>query len=278
MMNSNYIIDVTEADFEYEVLAYSNQVPVVVDFWAEWCGPCRTLGPLLTRLANEADGAFRLAKLNVDDNPNLARRYNVRSIPAVKGFREGKVVAEFLGAQPEPQVRAFLNRLAPEEGDLALEKGSSLLTAGDYRGAEAAFREALLSHPEQPAALLGLSKSLLLQGRGAESAFLLKDFPASREFQTAEQVRLLAEALSAFQKEAPLYSDDPLEAAYFNALRLIERGNFPAAIDGLLDVLRQDKRFRKGQVHQVVLGLLALLGDEDTLSRQYRKELAQILF
>jgi len=97
MMASDHIISVTEADFEYEVIAYSKQMPVVVDFWAEWCGPCKTLGPILERLAQEANGAFRLAKVDVDANPNLALRFSVRSIPNVKAFQDGQVVAEFVG-------------------------------------------------------------------------------------------------------------------------------------------------------------------------------------
>ena len=115
MTSSEHIIDVSEADFEYEVLAYSATVPVVVDFWADWCIPCRTLGPLLEKLTQEAQGAFRLARLDVDANPNLARRFGIRSIPAVKAFRDGQLVAEFTGARSEPQVRQFLAQLAPDE-------------------------------------------------------------------------------------------------------------------------------------------------------------------
>ena len=104
MMTSDFIVNVSEADFEYEVLAFSQQVPVVVDFWAEWCGPCRTLGPMLESMAQEAQGSFRLAKVNVDENPNLALRYGIHSIPAVKAFRHGTMVAEFAGVQPEPRL------------------------------------------------------------------------------------------------------------------------------------------------------------------------------
>ncbi|MBM3502136.1 MAG: co-chaperone YbbN, partial [Armatimonadetes bacterium] len=110
---SEHIRDVDEGTFSAEVLLRSHEVPVVVDFWAAWCAPCRTLGPLLERLTVEAGGAFQLAKVDVDASPNLAVRYGVRGIPAVKGFRGGEVAAEFVGAQPEPLVRRFLQRLAP---------------------------------------------------------------------------------------------------------------------------------------------------------------------
>ena len=141
MMASDFIIDVTEADFEYQVLVYSQQVPVVVDFWAEWCGPCRVLGPMLEKLAQEAQGDFRLAKVDVDQNQNLAIRYGVRNIPIVKAFRNGEMVSEFFGVQPEARVREFLGAIAPSVSDLLLEKGASLLGLNQASEAEVAFRQ-----------------------------------------------------------------------------------------------------------------------------------------
>lgn len=277
MMASDYIIDVSEADFEYQVLAYSQQIPVIVDFWAEWCIPCKTLSPILERLAVEAAGTFRLAKVNVDYNPNLANRYNVRSIPTVKAFRDGRVVSEFIGLQPEPRIREFIRAIAPSPADLALERGSSLLQMGEWRMAEVAFRQVLSEKPENPPALLGLAKCLLAQGKAQEALNILSHFPASREYSSAETLKPLAEALVR-QKNGDVYSDDPLEAAYNRALRLVIRGNYPAAMDGLLDILRQDKRYRNGEIRLVMLALFELLGEGNPLTRQYRQELASVLF
>ncbi len=276
-MSSDFIITVNEADFEYEVVVYSQQIPVVVDFWAEWCAPCRTLTPMLERLANQAQGSFRLAKVNVDENPNLALRYSIRSIPHLKAFRDGQVVSEFIGAQPEPRLREFLRELAPSQTDLTLEKGFSQLISQDWRGAEKSFRSFLDKSPDYPPALLGLLKSLLMQGRLIEASGLQDAFPASREYSASEALRPLVEALERAQ-HAPAYSEEPLESAYLNALRLVLRGNPAAAIDGMLDILRQDKHYRHGEVRQVVLALLEALGDDNPLTPDYRRELSGILF
>ncbi len=279
MMASEYIITVTEADFEYEVVAFSRQIPVVVDFWAEWCGPCKMLGPLLERLTEEARGAYRLAKVNVDENPNLALRFGVRSIPLVKAFRDGQVVSEFIGAQPEPRVREFLRALAPSQSDLLLEKGLSQLDMQAWSAAEDTLRQYLAKTPENPSGLLGLTKSLLMQGDITTAEQALDLIPPSKELATAEIIRPLIDALKRLEQiDSSAYSDDPLEAAYINALRLVLRGNIPAAMDGILDVLRQDKHYHHDEARKVMLALLAVLGDENPLTRQYRNELSLVLF
>jgi len=282
MMASDFIVDVSEADFDYEVLAYSQQAPVVVDFWAEWCAPCRVLGPILERIAKEANGSFRLARVNVDGNPNLALRFMVRSIPAVKAFNGGKMVAEFVGAQPEPKVREFLRPLVPSQSDLTLEKAFSLLQMQQPKSAEKAFREVLVQTLDNSVARLGLVKSLLFQGLASECQELLRNFPASREYSNAESIRPLADALVRLEN-GNLTADDMenethLDAAYRNSMRLFQRGNIPATLDGLLEILRQDKRYREGEVRRVILGIFELLGENHHLTREYRNELASVLF
>ena len=277
MMASDYIIDVSETDFEYQVINYSQRVPVVVDFWAEWCIPCRTLGPMLENLTEESQGAFRLAKVNVDNNQNLAMRYNVHSIPSVKAFQNGSVIAEFSGVQPEPRLREFILKIAPSPSDLTLEKGESLLKLEQWKSAETAFQQVLNERPNDPAALLGLAKSGLLQGRPSEATSILRDFPPSREFSSAEALLPLSEALMRIDNGDTL-SDDPQEAAFNHSLRLFLRGNIPASMDGLLDILRQDKQYRNGEARLALLGIFELIGDENPLTRQYRQELATILF
>jgi len=276
-MTTSYVINVTEADFEYEVIQYSQNVPVVVDFWAEWCIPCKTLGPILTRLAEEAQGAFRLAKVDVDQSPNLAMRYGVRSIPNVKAFRNGQVVGEFTGLIPETRVREFIGKLAPSESSLDLEKADSLLQRKLWIEAENLLRDILDQDPDHPSAMLGLAKALLAQGQGRETLMMLRGFPASKEYTTAELLVPLAEAIIGLEKTQPV-DDDPLASAFNHAIRLASRGNIYSALDGLLDIIRQDKRYRNGSARQIYLALLELLGETDPQTRQYRSDLASLLF
>jgi putative thioredoxin len=228
------------------------------------------------KVTEEGQGDFRLAKLDVDENPKIAQRFNVRGVPAVKGFRNGMVVAEFTGALPEPDIRKFINELIPGPSDLQLEKGESLLLMEEWERAETAFRQVLDGHRRHPGALLGLTKCLLAQGQGHEALEILDHFPASREFGPAQQLRPLTNAL--IQEAQRSKSDSLPDATYSRALNLISRGNLPAAMDGLLAVLKEDKNYRKGEARQVMISIFEILGNENALTRQYRTELASILY
>jgi putative thioredoxin len=152
------VLEVSEATFERDVIQRSHQVPVVVDFWAEWCGPCRTLGPVLERLASAADGAWTLAKVDVDGNPRLAQAFGIQGIPAVRAFKDGRQVAEFTGALPEPRVRAWLGGLGPSAADEACEGAEEREGAGDLDGAATGFRLALDLEPGHDRARRGLER------------------------------------------------------------------------------------------------------------------------
>ncbi|MDZ4158773.1 MAG: tetratricopeptide repeat protein, partial [Anaerolineaceae bacterium] len=243
-----------------------------------WCRPCKVLDPLLEKLALEANGAFRLAKLNVDDNPNVVLRFHVRSLPTVKAFSEGEVVGELVGLQPETRIREFISRISPPSPiTLALEKAESVLNAHQWREAEQMYRLILQQNPDMPAALLGLAKALLAQGQSHAGRDLLRSFPASRQYARAEQLLHLADVMILCQ-EGSLPNGNDLDATFCNSIRLAGRGKLNAAADGLLDILRQDRQYRDQLARQVMLSLLELMGEENEQTRQYRAELATILF
>lgn len=277
MMSSKHIIDVNEASFPNDVIAYSNTTPVVVDLWAEWCQPCHMLTPILEKLAQEMNGAFRLAKVNADENPNLTIQLGVRSLPTVKAFHRGQLVNEFFGVQSESFVRDFLRNLVPSAANLTIERAEGLLGMRDYPSAAQAFRQALKADPDNGAALLGLAKSLLVQGEPAEALGVLLDFPAGKQFADAEKLADLARSVSRLETD-PDELDDELMISFRRALSLVKRGNLPAAADGFLGILRRNKNYLNGEVRRAMVGLLVLMDDDDPETRQYRNELASVLF
>ncbi|MBC8505543.1 MAG: tetratricopeptide repeat protein [Anaerolineales bacterium] len=276
-MASQHIVNVNESSFDYEVIEYSQSVPVLVDFWAEWSIPCKTLDPILRDLAVQGGGNFRLAKLNVDENPKVALRFNVHSLPIVKAFREGGIIAEFSGLKPEDEIRRFLRHVIPSHVDLSIDKGRSMLRMERWDDAAEAFQTVLDERPDHSSALVGLAKSMLALGQTSEALEILESAPTSRESKTVEILHSLAIALE-WVSEPGADSPSPIESTYQHALRLVDLGNFPAAMDGILAVLRQDKHYRDDEARRVILGLFEILGEENPLTRQYRNELASILF
>ena len=271
------IIDINEDTFELEVVNYSLEVPVVLDLWAPWCIPCRVQSRDLAKLAHEADGGFRLARMNVDDQPKLAARLKVQQLPAVKAFVDGRVVAEVAGVLSEQNLRLLVDRVLPKAGNLLLEKGKSLMLLGDLAGAEETLTQYVYESHGDPAGLLALARALLWQGRGHDAYAILSSFPASSDFKTAKNMLPLAKAYASFDS-LPQMSANPLEAAYRNSLRLARSGKIEIALDGFLDILRQDKHFHDGQLHDIYLALLEVLGEAYPGVRQYRDDLSNVLF
>jgi putative thioredoxin len=204
-------------------------------------------------------------------------RFGVHSIPAVKAIKGGQIVSEFVGVQPEPKIREFIRNIAPNPYDLQLEKAQSLINNQQWRQALETLQSILDQDPENPRALLGLAKCYIMTDSVMDALFILQSFPASKEFRSAETLLPLALALEDF---ANIQDQDAsaLDASFTNALRLIKRGNLPAAMDGLLDILREDKHYRQDNPRLIILSLFEILGEESQLTRQYRQELSSILF
>ena len=233
--------DVTDATFEQDVLERSDQVPVVVDLWAPWCGPCRTLGPVIEKVVAATEGAVELVKVNVDENPRIAATFQVQSIPAVYAVRDRQVVDGFIGALPEAQVAAFVSRLAP-----APSEADQLVAAGD----EESLRRALELQADHPGAVVALARLLVGKGEPEEALALLGRIP-----ETAEARQVAAEARLASQSvEVPADGVDSL-------------------LDALLPRVKDDEAAR-----QEFLDLLETLPADDPRAGSYRRALASRLF
>lgn len=278
MMSSDYIIEVDEANFHTDVITYSNTMPVVVVFWAEWSQPSHLFTPILEKLVNETPGAFRLAKVNADTTPNLNMQLGIVTLPTVKAFHRERLVNEFTGVQNPPFVRDFIKNLVPVPGNLEIERANGLLSMRNYKQAAVSFRNALKSNPDNSSALLGLAKALLAQGDASGSLAVLMDFPPGKDFTTAQQIIPLAQMVSKLETSPETFEQDNLAAMLGRSLTLVKKGNLPAAADGLLEILRQNKRYREGAARHAMVGLLALMDQDNPETREYRNELASILF
>jgi putative thioredoxin len=240
------VVEVNQANFQTAVIQRSHQVPVLVDFWAPWCGPCRMLGPVLEKLAGEFNGRFILAKLNSDENPGLSAQFNIRGIPAVKAFWNGRVVDEFVGAQPEPMVRQFIQKL----------------TANAYPTPSANGHQKQTQAPA--AASLSQARQLLKQGKGCEALAQLQQLKSTE----AQELLPLAEFMCDGEM-GRMNGRADLDIAANQAAAAMRRGEYDTALYNLLVVKNSDPDYRKGQLKAIMLGLLQLLGSSHPTYKAY---------
>ncbi len=287
------IKDTDEAHFADDVLLASREVPVIVDFWAPWCGPCKQLTPLLEKLVKGAGGKVKLVKVNIDENQVIAQQMRVQSIPAVFAFSQGAPVDGFIGAQPESRVRALIERLAGGElnaspVEQAIEAGRAALEAGDVRGAGELFGAALQEEPESAAAIAGLARCHLALGDPDAAQATLDtvapekagdaDLSAARaELDLARQTAGGGEDLQRLRARVEASPDDH-QARYDLALAQFGAGQREAAMDELLAIVAKSRAWNDEEARKQLVKFFEIIGHQDPLTVESRRRLSSILF
>jgi len=294
---SPHIKDSGLATFAADVLEASKEVPVIVDFWAPWCGPCKQLGPMLEKAVTEADGAVRMVKVNIDENPEIAQQLRIQSIPTVFAFKDGQPVDGFMGALPESQIKAFVSGLTggghdhggPGHAEEVLAIAAEALAAGDINNAAQAYGHVLQDDPGNPKAVAGLATCYLKSGdieRAKTTLQLVRpDGAADEAIRAAEaELKLLESANQAPRGEvevlkAKLAADANDHQARFDlALALDSGGDREAALTELLEIVRRDRKWNDDAARQHIVTLFEAMGPTDPRTLDARRKLSAILF
>jgi putative thioredoxin len=283
------MIDTTQDTFTRDAIDASHESPVLVDFWAPWCGPCRVLGPMLEKLEREYGGRFRLVKVNSDQSPDLSAQFGVRSIPYVVAFVDGKPVNAFVGALPESQLRTFIDKIIPNPSEIQRRKAVRLLEAGDAAGAATSLRSAIALDPDNEAARLDLASLLLAKPDTkniAEAKQVLAHISGRRPADsalTALNTRLAALEMSAslpsqHELEARIAADGAdLQARLELANRLIAERRFKPALEQLLAIVERDRAFNNDAARKTMLAVFDLAAEQREMVSSFRRRLAAAL-
>ena len=284
---SQWVVDADEATFESLVIEGSRRVPVLVDFWAEWCGPCRAIAPMLENLANEFGGRLMVVKVDTDREQALAGRFGIRSLPTVKLFKDGAVVDEFLGVQPESAVRALLERHVPRASDEARARARALVDAGDLESARSTLEQALSEDPGNHRIAPDLANLLIDLGDTGAARALLDSMPAGArldaDVQAARSRLEFVEAVSDSPSEETLVkaieeNPDDCESRYQLAALKVADGDLESALEQFLEILRADRGFREDAGRKGMLSVFELLGNDDPLVARYRSRMASLMY
>jgi putative thioredoxin len=286
MTDQSFVFDVTTERFQQLVLENSMHVPVLVDFWAEWCNPCKALMPTLAKLADEYQGKFLVAKVNTEQEQQLAAHFQVRSIPSVKLFHQGQIVDEFMGALPETEIRSFLDKHIPRESDALLNKADALLLQGDAESAGALLKQASEIDPESPRVRLSYARYMATLGKLDKAEKLLTTLPA--EVRNTPEVAAILARIEIDRTTADSPPPEELEkrlqanpadseALHLLASHKVMDNDFEGALELLMILLQKDRSYGDNAAQKEMLRIFELLGGQGELVKRYRNRMFNFL-
>ena len=264
-------------DFERDVIERSRTIPVLVDFWAEWCGPCKVLGPVLEKLAGEHSDEWALVKLDTEAFPHISAQYGVRSIPNVKLFVDGEVIDEFVGALPEPQVVEWLRKAIPSRYRAQLADARRMLSDNGAGPALEILRPIIAAEPGNQEALVLTARALLSTDPAQAATSVDPVQLGSPHYDEAEAIRALA-ATFARVDDPGILPEGPVKERYLQGLRSVRAGDLEAALEGLIAVVRKDRRYDDDGARRGCVAIFNLLGNDHELTRRFRAALSRALY
>ncbi len=264
-------------NFETEVLEKSKSIPVLVDFWAEWCGPCRMLGPVLERLADGAGDSWVLAKVNVDEMQDVAAKYGIRSIPAVKLFIDGKVKDEFVGALPEGQIKKFLAKNIPVKLPGELAEAEELLRAGRYETAAELYKKAFMADNKNEAAFFGYARIKVFEDPVFVAEGLEKVSVSDDNFEIAGALQTFTRLLKAYGDPASL-PPDPVKDLYLSAIKNLISRDYEKALQSFIAVIRENKPYDDEGARKACIAIFKYLGEDHEITRRNRRDFSNALY
>jgi putative thioredoxin len=263
-------------DFSVDVIQASHNKPVLVDFWADWCGPCKVLGPVLEKLATDNNGEWKLIKINSDEHPELSQKYGIRSIPAVKLFHKGEVVNEFVGALPEPAIKEWLKKNIPNKFHDMLTHAEALLSSGDENEAQIILTEVLSQDPNNGRAKILLARIYLFEN--TEKAIqLISGIEETREnAEIINSLRTIAELIN--EKHQLSVEESPTKEIYLEAVSFLREKKFEKSLEKFIEIIRTDRYYADDVARKACIAIFKFLGEENEITSNYRRDFGRALY
>jgi putative thioredoxin len=286
MADSPYIVDVTAQNFAEAVLATSQSTPVLVDFWADWCSPCQTLMPVLAKLVEEYQGALLLAKVNTEEERELAAQFGIRSLPTIQLFKDGQPVDQFMGALPESEIRRFLEPHLPRPSDDMVDQAQQLLRRGDGAGAQQLIEQALSEDPDNPRIQLAFARVSATLGHFDQAEQALERLPLDQQDQPETRALRAQILFDRVTEQAPAPADlqqrlqagtADSESIYQLAAHRVMNGDYETALDQLLALMQKDRAYGEDAARKGLLAVFDILGGSGELVNRYRNRMFNLL-